>query len=146
MFNDKIYAANPGIYKADEYMMSYGDYASIYNRRDMYADQGTVKTIAVCGSMKFTKEMKEQEIKLTKMGCTVLMPIMDFEEPQKATEAELVLYRDAHRNKIKMSDAIMVINKDGYVGRHTAGEIEYASKFGKYIYFLEDESQQFGQV
>lgn len=92
--------------------------------------------ITICGSMKFANQMKEKEIKLTKDGLIVLMPIMDVEET--ANESELLVYRNAHKQKIAMSDAIFVINIDGYVGRHTATEIEFASQKNKRIYFLEN--------
>jgi len=94
-----------------------------------------VRVITICGSMRFADEMKKQESKLTKDGYIVLIPLMDVEET--ATEADLLVYRNAHIQKIKMSDAIYVVNVDGYVGHHTSSEIEEASRMNKRIYFLE---------
>ena len=41
-----------------------------------------------------------------------------------------------HREKITMSDSIFVINVDGYTGKSTKAEIEFAEKHGKRIYWL----------
>jgi len=37
-----------------------------------------------------------------------------------------------------LSDEIFVINVDGYIGEHTAEEIEYAKSKGKKIGYLEN--------
>ena len=42
-----------------------------------------------------------------------------------------------HKRKIDMADEIFVINKDGYVGTSTRSEIEYATKTGKKVVFME---------
>jgi len=36
-----------------------------------------------------------------------------------------------------MSDAIFVINKDGYIGESTYSEIDWANRMKKQIFFLE---------
>jgi len=42
-----------------------------------------------------------------------------------------------HRKKIDISDAIYVVNVDGYIGSSTKNEIEYAKNLGKEILSLE---------
>ena len=37
-----------------------------------------------------------------------------------------------------MSDAIYVINKDGYIGESTASEIAWAEELGKEIIYMEN--------
>ena len=44
---------------------------------------------------------------------------------------------DMHKRKIDMADEIFVINKGGYIGASTKSEIEYATKTGKPVVFLE---------
>ena len=44
---------------------------------------------------------------------------------------------DLHYNKIKISDAIYVVNVNGYIGNSTGKEIEYAKKLGKEVMYLE---------
>jgi hypothetical protein len=50
---------------------------------------------------------------------------------------------EAHRQKIKMSDAIYVINPGGYIGMSTRREIHYARALGKEIMFLEEPTLTF---
>ncbi|HHT96865.1 MAG TPA: hypothetical protein GXZ90_03095 [Clostridiales bacterium] len=42
-----------------------------------------------------------------------------------------------HKKKIDMADSVFIINKDGYIGKDTIQEINYACKQGKPIYYLE---------
>jgi len=42
-----------------------------------------------------------------------------------------------HKRKIDMADAIYVINVGGYIGESTRSEIEYATKQGKTVMYLE---------
>lgn len=48
---------------------------------------------------------------------------------------------DLHKRKIDMADAIYVINKGGYIGSSTLGEIQYAKQAGKEILFMEEPNQ-----
>ena len=42
-----------------------------------------------------------------------------------------------HKRKIDVSDAIYVVNIDGYIGNSTKSEIEYALKHGKEVIYHE---------
>jgi len=44
---------------------------------------------------------------------------------------------EMHKRKIDLSDEIFVINKNGYIGSSTSSEIEYATKLGKKVNYLE---------
>ena len=44
---------------------------------------------------------------------------------------------DMHKRKIDMADEIFVINKGGYIGSSTKSEIEYATKTGKKVNYME---------
>ncbi|CDF20608.1 putative uncharacterized protein [Clostridium sp. CAG:609] len=44
---------------------------------------------------------------------------------------------DMHKRKIDMADEIFVINVGGYIGDSTKTEIEYATKTGKKVNYLE---------
>ena len=46
---------------------------------------------------------------------------------------------DIHKRKIDMSDAIYVINRDGYIGDSTRSEINYAKDHNKRIYYMFEE-------
>jgi hypothetical protein len=43
-----------------------------------------------------------------------------------------------HKEKIKISDAIYVVNVNGYVGDNTQSEIDLAQKLGKEIMYYTD--------
>lgn len=59
------------------------------------------------------------------------------DEPELSTEEKIQL-DNLHKMKIDMSDAIYVINKNGYIGESTYGEIDWARKHDKEIYFMEE--------
>ena len=43
---------------------------------------------------------------------------------------------DMHKRKIDMSEGILVIDVDGYIGDSTKGEIKYAKNSNKEVYWL----------
>ena len=43
-----------------------------------------------------------------------------------------------HKEKIKLSNAILVVNVDGYIGESTKSEIEYAKALDKEIIYYTD--------
>ena len=45
-----------------------------------------------------------------------------------------------HKRKIDMADSIYVINVGGYIGESTRSEIDYATRHGKEILYLEPQS------
>jgi hypothetical protein len=64
------------------------------------------------------------------IGLTPIFPGM-----QKAPE-HLERLKIEHYKKIDLSDAIFVVNKNGYIGEQVKKEIEYARAKGKEILFL----------
>ena len=54
----------------------------------------------------------------------------------ESTEVKQML-DNLHFRKIDISDEILVVNVDGYVGNSTKREIEYARSTGKRVRFLE---------
>lgn len=96
------------------------------------------KIITLCGSTSFKNAFEEIEKTLTLEGVIVLT--VGFYEKIDGTvlnENQLELLNELHREKIKMSDGIFVINQDGYIGKSTQSEIEYAKALGKTVEYLE---------
>lgn len=60
------------------------------------------------------------------------------EEDTKTYTDQLI---EMHEQRIQLSDAIYVINKNGYIGENTKHEIEYAKAFGKEILYMENPGQ-----
>lgn len=98
------------------------------------------KVITICGSMKFYEIMKEKELDLITQGYTVLMPVMTDVE---VTDRTLERFKETHLKKISMSDYIFVVNQDGYIGKDTVDEIEFASYIGVRIYFMESNRNEY---
>lgn len=54
------------------------------------------------------------------------------------TDEEKDILSKAHKERIKMSDAILVVNVDNYVGSNTKSEIEFAKNLNKEIIYYTD--------
>ena len=79
-----------------------------------------MKIITVCGSYKFKKEMMEITEKMALKGNCMITPIELTKKSKDAyTEDELLLLGKMHKEKIKVSDAILVVNVDNYIGSST---------------------------
>ena len=103
-----------------------------------------MKVITLCGSTRFKDLFNEWNTKLTLKGNAVFscgcwfqqegdigknLPNIDLD-----TKKRLDII---HKFKILRSDAIFVLNKDGYIGESTKSEIDYARKHKKEIMYLE---------
>lgn len=97
-----------------------------------------MKIITVCGSLRFQKEMIEISEKLELAGNCILAPIYPTNPDKDAyTDEEVLVLDKMHKEKIKLSDAILVVNVNGYIGNSTKNEIEYAKSLNKEIIYLE---------
>lgn len=98
-----------------------------------------MKIITVCGSLRFIKEMMEITEKMELQGNCMLTPIYPTKPDKDAyTEDEVVILDKMHKEKIKLSDAILVVNVDNYVGSSTKSEIEFAKSLNKEIIYYTD--------
>ena len=84
--------------------------------------------ITICGSYKFKDKMIDIYKQLTEMGHLVFLPAIDCE--QHSPEWYLRL----HDKKIIDSDAIYVVDVDGYVGESTKSEIQFAEDITAVVY------------
>ena len=78
-------------------------------------------------------------MKLTLLGNIVISVGCFGHSGDTFTEEQKVMLDDIHKRKIDMSDAIYVINKDGYIGASTRSEIKYAIAHGKQVILMEDD-------
>jgi len=98
-----------------------------------------MKVITLCGSTQFEEHYRLANEVLTLKGNVVFScGVFRFKDDDKEKKRELL--QAVHRAKIDLSDEIFVINVGGYIGEHTAEEIEYAKKTGKKIRYLEGHS------
>lgn len=96
-----------------------------------------IKVVTMCGSMRFSKQMITIASNLEKeYGWCVIQCVYDI-DPNKLSDEEADKIVNAHWKKIDISDAIYVVNIDGYIGKSTHNEIDYAMKNGKQIIYHE---------
>ncbi|MBF4691514.1 hypothetical protein [Fusibacter ferrireducens] len=96
------------------------------------------KITTLCGSTRFKESFENIEKKLTLEGRIVLsVCFFDKDDVLELDSEQYEILGELHRDKIKMSDGIFVINENGYIGESTRREIEYAQLLNKEIEYLE---------
>lgn len=94
--------------------------------------------ITLCGSTKFKSFFELANAKLTLEGHVVLSVGVFGHSGDEVTDEQKTMLDEIHKRKIDMSDAIYVLNVDGYIGESTKSEIAYAREHGKKIMYLEE--------
>ena len=96
-----------------------------------------IKVVTICGSMRFAKEMQKiaWDLELNNKWATIQCVYGGLESDNTSEDWEAL--EVCYLKKIDISDAIYVVNINGYVGNHTRQEIEYAKSKNKEIFSLE---------
>jgi hypothetical protein len=97
-----------------------------------------MKIITICGSLKFEDDIKYYTEKLALEGNCVLSIIYPVKD--NYTEEEIHIFEISHYKRIELSDAIFVVNKNGYIGDAVRKEISYAKGYHKEILYLENQN------
>ena len=97
-----------------------------------------MKIITLCGSLKFENEMMIIAEKMALEGYCILTPVYPVLENVERTEEQLMKFKEEHFKRIELSDAILVVNVNNYIGNSTNLEVEYAKKLGKEIIYYTD--------
>ena len=100
---------------------------------------GKYKIITLCGSTRFKDEFLAAQKRLTLEGNIVISVGLfgHSGDDEVWTESTKPMLDDMHLRKIDMADEIFVINVGGYIGESTRREIDYATKTGRKITYLE---------
>ena len=108
---------------------------------------GAYKVITLCGSTRFKDEFYKIQKDLMLKGNIVISvglfghsgvsEVWENMDEGTLTKTKEML-DDMHKRKIDMADEIFVINVNGYIGDSTKSEIEYATKQGKKVNYLEN--------
>ncbi len=85
-----------------------------------------MKTVTICGSMKFSREMKHAAFILESVRGFNVLQCTYNDTGIPLTEAMLENLAKAHERKIDMSDMVYVVDVNGYIGDSAKREIEYA--------------------
>ena len=111
---------------------------SILSYEFAYTKVMNMKIVAICGSMKYEKQMQRIAFELeTKHSFNVLQCIYGLNK-DGLTPQELSSLKQAQFERIDISDAIYVVDIDNYIGDSTKVEISYAKQNGKEIIFHSD--------
>ena len=95
-----------------------------------------MKIITVCGSLKYKDEiMKATEEYALKENCMLSIVYPTKENIDDYTKEEKIILKNMHKERIKISDAILVVNIDDYIGESTKNEIEFAQSLNKEIIY-----------
>lgn len=99
---------------------------------------GYPKAVCLVGSTnpKWKHQYRMVEEELTKAGFVVLTVVW-FKDELPNFEDHRDLLERIHFQKIRLSDAVVLIHKDA-VGKHTAMEMEFARKIGKKVVVFEN--------
>ena len=98
-----------------------------------------MKIITVCGSYKFKKAMIEITEEMTLKGNCMLTPNeLAKSNKEDYTPEEALMIDRMHKEKIRLSDAILVVNVNNYIGNSTKSEIEFAKSLNKEIIYYTD--------
>lgn len=111
-----------------------GRTSEVYQRTEQ--DRFNHPIVCLCGSTRFKAEYIAENARLTCAGKVVLTVGVFVHDTTEGYDKALL--NQVHREKIKISDEVRIINPGGYIGKSTADEIEYAKSLGKSITYLEE--------
>ena len=104
----------------------------------------TPTIVCLCGSARFVKAFIKANKDETMQGKIVLLPGVFIAHPEFHEEKIICSDSDRkaleklHLRKIDLCDEILVLNVEGYIGKTTHKEIEYAFNNHKMIRYLEE--------
>lgn len=99
-----------------------------------------MKIVTLCGSLKFQNEMMKIAQDMALEGYCILTPVYLTSSVINITDKQLLKLKEEHLKRIELSDAILVVNVNNYIGESTNFEIEYAKKLDKEImYYIEQK-------
>lgn len=104
--------------------------------------------ITLCGSARFYDTFQKVNARLTTQGYIVLSIgiIIDKNKQDDETLKLKEMLSELHKEKIAMSDAIFVIDVDGYIGESTKSEIEFAKRHKKRICYYSKDNILTGEI
>lgn len=96
--------------------------------------------VCYCGSMsRALEQFKKAQYESLESGIVALLPSL-YIDIQKEFGADSDYKKKAdenHKLKIDISDLVVILNVDGYIGESTMSELKYAISKGKTVKFLE---------
>lgn len=103
-----------------------------------------MKSVVICGSRRFKKEILDFAAKLKRAGVIVYLPFLNTDKrinelPENFKNFAFTGLTLHHFSLIRKADAVFIYNKGGYIGTSTTLEIGFATALGKPIYILSEK-------
>ena len=94
-------------------------------------------TITICSPLRNSELIDKYTAFYTALGNLVLTPVRYdlISKESKDQEKDLKNLHMIHHKKIEMADAILIINKDGYIGNDTKREMMSSSLLAKPVMY-----------
>lgn len=106
-----------------------------------------MKSVVICGSRRYKKEIREFANKLKKVGVVVYEPILNTDKrinklPERLKYFSFLGLTHHHFEMIRKADVVFVFNKKGYMGNSTTLELGFAVALSKPVYALEEDKKE----
>jgi len=106
-----------------------------------------MKSVALCGSRRFKKEIRNFADKLEKAGVVVYQPLLNTDVKIRKLPEHFQYYSflglTHHQfEAIRKADVVFIYNKGGYMGNSTTLELGFAIALSKPIYALEKDADE----
>jgi len=96
--------------------------------------------VTLCGSTRFKEAfMRANREESLKRNIILTVAMFGHLEGLDMDSKEKELFDKLHLDKIAMSDEILVLDVDGYIGESTKKEIEFAKSANKDIRYMSEE-------
>lgn len=97
--------------------------------------------ITLIGSRKYQDVIDQMVINLSLEGSIVFSPISNCIDMSKMNEDQIGILHEVHYQKMLMSDQVLVVNVDGYIGQDTQREIDFAIEHGINVEYYQDPDE-----
>ena len=102
-----------------------------------------MKIITVCGSLKYKEEiMKITEEMGLKGNCMLSIVYPTKSDLSMYSKEQLIILKEMHKERIRISDAILVVDIYDYIGDSTKNEIEFAESLNKEVIYYSNLSKE----
>lgn len=99
------------------------------------------KIVCLCGSTRFMQAFQDANLRETLAGNIILSIGCNTKSDEDLIQAGVTINKEAldtlHLHKIDLADEVLILNVGGYIGESTLREVNYASRQGKVIRWLE---------
>ena len=106
-----------------------------------------MKSVVICGSRRFEKEIRKFGKDLRKFGVVVYEPILNQDRRIDSLSPNLKRYAflgltHHHFSFIRKADVVYLYNKGGYTGNSGTLELGFSEALGKPIYVMSEDKEE----